>query len=277
MSLYSQFVPGASRIAKDGVVIAELLVVGGGGTAPNFTYDGNARATGGGGAGEYIYVTGVRILTGTSLAIVVGGSQSQSSFGSLVAAAGQKGGDVNESLPGSQLGSGGGAGDNGSAGSISARTTTEREYVMNFPTEIRYIDLRSRYPGGGASASASGGGGGAGGAGGNASPGVAGAAGVGLSNSITGTSVTYAAGGAGAVETTITNGANGAANTGNGGGGCSRNTAGTSTGGLGGSGVVILAYPDIYAEPASITGTYDQPSRTGWRVYRFTSSGSITL
>jgi hypothetical protein len=50
-------------------------------------------------------------------------------------------------------------------------------------------------------------------------------------------------------------------------------------GGNGGSGVVIIAYPNTYAAPTSISGglTYDQPTRSGYRVYRFTSgTGTIT-
>jgi hypothetical protein len=50
-------------------------------------------------------------------------------------------------------------------------------------------------------------------------------------------------------------------------------------GGAGGSGVVILAYSDIYPEATSTTGspTYSAISRSGYRVYTFTGSGSITF
>jgi hypothetical protein len=43
--------------------------------------------------------------------------------------------------------------------------------------------------------------------------------------------------------------------------------------------VVIIAYPDTFAAPVSISGglTYDQPTRSGYRVYRFTAgTGTIT-
>jgi hypothetical protein len=49
--------------------------------------------------------------------------------------------------------------------------------------------------------------------------------------------------------------------------------------GAGGSGIVIIAYPDIFAAPVSISVglTYDQPTRSGYRVYRFTDgTGTIT-
>jgi hypothetical protein len=42
---------------------------------------------------------------------------------------------------------------------------------------------------------------------------------------------------------------------------------------------VIIAYPDTFAVPASISGglTYDQPTRSGYRVYRFTAgTGTIS-
>jgi hypothetical protein len=42
--------------------------------------------------------------------------------------------------------------------------------------------------------------------------------------------------------------------------------------------VVIIAYPNSYPAPTTISGlTYDQPTRSGYRVYRFTAgSGTIT-
>jgi hypothetical protein len=49
------------------------------------------------------------------------------------------------------------------------------------------------------------------------------------------------------------NGGNGGANSGGGGGGCSVGNSGT--GGIGGSGIVILSYPDIYAAAAATAGS----------------------
>jgi hypothetical protein len=69
----------------------------------------------------------------------------------------------------------------------------------------------------------------------------------------------------------------GTANTGGGGGGGSYDGT-RQNGGAGGSGVVIIAYPDSFAPLTSIGGTlfYDQPTRSGYRVYRFTSgTGNI--
>jgi hypothetical protein len=99
--------------------------------------------------------------------------------------------------------------------------------------------------------------------------------GAGASISITGSSTSYCAGGAGGSGTAGTPGSAGAVNTGSGGGGSQANA--DNPGGNGGSGIVVIAYPDTYTAPTSITGTYTTPTRTGYRVYRFTGSGSITF
>jgi hypothetical protein len=63
----------------------------------------------------------------------------------------------------------------------------------------------------------------------------------------------------------------GTANLGGGGGG------GGSTGGAGGSGVVIIRYADTYAAAASTTGSPTITVAGGYRVYKWTASGSITF
>jgi hypothetical protein len=137
-----------------------------------------------------------------------------------------------------------------------------------------------------------GGGGGAVSSGTSDLSGQPGTGGDGAPSGMTGTMITYAGGGGGASNTV--NPAGGAG--GGGAGGCNGGTAaqpGTTnlggggggganpdkTGGNGGSGVVILAYPNTYTAPVTITGSlvYDQPTRSGYRVYRFTSgTGTIT-
>ena len=99
--------------------------------------------------------------------------------------------------------------------------------------------------------------------------------GAGVIFSITGSSVTYCAGGSGQQGANSATGAAGGANTGSGGGGSGGGTI--RAGGVGGSGVVIIAYPNTYAVPTTITGTYNEPTRSGWRVYRFSGSGTITF
>jgi hypothetical protein len=64
----------------------------------------------------------------------------------------------------------------------------------------------------------------------------------------------------------------GAVNSGGGGGGGAGNVAGQA----GGSGVVILRYPDTFPA-ATTTGTVTVTAITGFRVYTFTSSGTITF
>jgi hypothetical protein len=50
-------------------------------------------------------------------------------------------------------------------------------------------------------------------------------------------------------------------------------------GAAGGSGVVIIAYPDSFTAAVATTGspTYSTVSRSGYHVYTFNGSGSITF
>jgi hypothetical protein len=50
-----------------------------------------------------------------------------------------------------------------------------------------------------------------------------------------------------------------------------------ATGGSGGSGIVILRYPDTNAAATSTTGSPTVTVAGGYRVYKWTSSGSITF
>jgi len=112
---------------------------------------------------------------------------------------------------------------------------------------------------------------------GNSSP-YGGLGGAGAASSIeTGSPATYAAGGQGYYSSTVSGDATG--NSGNGGGG-SRTANSGSQGWNGGSGIVVIAYPNTYPAISSIGGglTYTQPTRAGYRVYRFTAgTGTITF
>ena len=64
---------------------------------------------------------------------------------------------------------------------------------------------------------------------------------------------------------------------GGGGGGCGGGNYGAGAGGTGGSGIVIIRYADTYATATSTTGSPTITNPTGYRVYKWTSSGSITF
>jgi len=275
----------------------ELLMVAGGG-------GGGCDRAGGGGAGGLFYNSSYS-LTGRSFALSIGtggaGSTSDTEkgvngsntvFGSLVAIGGGGGGSEN-SKPGSSGGSGGGAsyGDGQSGGSALQPGSSSGGFGNRGGNGK---DSGGRSPGGG---------GGAGAQGTDAANNTYINGGNGLQYSITGTSTWYAGGGGAGdnrdgAGTAIgglgglggggnggpsysggdTNGYPGTDGLGGGGGGGS--TSNTGVGAKGGSGVVVLAYPDTYPAISSIPGTltYDTPTRSGYRVYRFTAgTGTITF
>ena len=261
---------------------SEVLLVAGGGAGGGFSYGG------GGGAGGLVYYDATNLMKFSSYTLSVGSGGSQNSarspqtstnggstsFTGLTTAigGGTGGGDDYDGLTGGSSGGNSDGGSNGSGGSTVA------------PTSGQGFSGGRATDGNGAA-----GGGGAGGAGSN-SPSLGGNrnGGPGLQYSITGTATYYAGGGGGSTREGGTNGSGGSgiggsgveggtgtagsANTGSGGGG-------GSTGGAGGSGVIIVAYPNTF--PALVipgTLTYNQPTRAGYRVYRFTAgSGTVTF
>lgn len=217
-----------------------LVVAGGGGGAGGLS----TECDGGGGAGGYRYLTGLSYTPGAYTVTIgaggAGGANASGSNGSnsvfdIYTSIG--GGGGGHSTVGSSGGSGGGGGSGNSGGSGTVG--------------------QGNAGGTGFSSNAGGGGGGAGAVGGNAaSVAIAGNGGVGLSNSITGSSVFYAGGGGGSANGGGTGGSGGnggggagsvgtgsgvagTANTGGGGGAGGNNSPG---GGAGGSGVVIIRY-----------------------------------
>lgn len=157
-----------------------------------------------------------------------------------------------------------------------------------------FAGIADEYQGkdGGSYTTLGGGGGGAGSAGANGTASKGGDGGNGLQYSISGTA-TYYAGGGGAYGTTTlasrglgglggggtaaytagTSGGAGGANTGGGAGGSSSSGAGSP----GGSGILILRYPDSYPAATSTTGSPTITVAGGWRTYIFTQSGTITF
>jgi len=288
-------VPREFSIASRMPMSVEYLVVAGGG-------GGAGRHAGAGGAGGML--SGSLTLSSFTQNITVGNgglgaannegsaiayNGEDSIFSSITATGGGRGGCNGFS---SNVGGSGGGGNDGANSLASNGISGQGNRGGN---------------GGGSPSYAGGGGGGAGATGSTPVGGTGGAGGNGLANSITGTSVTYAGGGGGggwesnsfgaggsggggagsAGNGTAGNGTrgikatNGTPNTGGGGGGGGVEISGvTGGGGNGGSGIVVIAYSNTLPAISNIPGTltYDQPTRSGYRVYRFTAgSGSITF
>lgn len=277
-----------------------LVVAGGGGGGGCMT---GYWAGGGGGAGGVAYATNKTIARGTAYTVTVGGGGSggpagpaptyappgtngnDSVFDNLTAkgggfGAGARYNQVSNSL-GGPGGSGGGAGPHHPGGSQPdslGGSATQPSQNPGVPSLTNYGSA-----GGNGefftSTGVAGAGGGASGVGTNwdATPGtpattvLAGGAGVALS--ISGSPVTYAAGGP-----TNNSSFSGLVNTGYGGGGGQGPTA-PLIGGSGSSGVVILAYPTASANLANIAPalTYSYSESGGNRIYKFTAgTGNIT-
>lgn len=264
-------IPRSFSISSTPLLI-EYLLVGGGGS-------GGWDVGGGGGAGGLL--TGTYALSNTRsfpISIGTGGAAitsnsiqnnggDTSGFG-LTAFGGGGGGNWNNSANSTKNGAAGGSGGGGGGwsqiGYGGAGTSGQGFAGGNATTN--------------STPSYGGGGGGAGGAGSNGTAGdnsqIPG--GPGVASSITGTSITYAAGGKGGGDNTPNSStSDGTDGLGNGGDG-----EGLSSKRRGGSGAVIIAYPNTFPVITTIPGTltYDQPTRSGYRVYRFTAgSGTITF
>ncbi len=247
----------------------EYLVVAGGGS-------GGSGHGGGGGAGGY-RAGSLNISSGSHQIVVgvggVAGLYGQSSgslatdsrLGPIYATAGGVGGAQN--MPGFRNPGTGGSGGGG------AVTTDTPQLKPGAAGNAGGYNPVEGYAGGTPASQQWHGAGGGGSSGPGTYTGSRGGGGPGTSNSITGSAVTYAAGGSGQANTNDAE--TGGANTGNGGGGTRDNTAGN-----GGSGIVVIAYSNTLPPITTIPGTltYDQPTRSGYRVYRFTSgSGTITI
>ena len=305
-------IPRTFSITSNAIVPIEFLIVGGGGGG------GSQVGGGGGAGGMVVGSRNILRSVAQTVTVGLGGagaypfSDNNVRVGSMggesvahgITAFGGGGGGghgsgLERNAPfsgqptqnGRNGGSGGGAGANDSGAYYGSATQT---------SGVDYTGYGNR--GGTATQGgwSGGGGGGAGGVGGNSPGGTTGGdGGPGRTSSITGTSSHYAAGGGGCWQggsgsTTRASGIGGigvgdtstyaadavakagVANTGSGGGGSRDNMSGS---GDGASGVVVVAYPNTY--PALTVGsglTYDTPTRSGYRVYRFTAgTGTVTF
>ena len=293
-------IPRSFSLTSVNAITTEYLVVAGGGA-------GGASYAGAGGAGGMLSGT-KKLLKSQNYALSIGeggiaaamnsglrGANGQnSSFADITSIGGGGGGSygVGGNASGAAGGSGGGSAreDGGSGGAGTAGQGNQGGAMSSNSSG-------SVYRGGGG-----GGAGGVGQAGDNLGA-ANGDGGNGLQSSITGTATYYAGGGGAGVYNSGSDGGargegglggggnglsgagtaqSGTPNTGGGGGGAGgigNGQDGGLRGGNGGSGILVLAYPNT--EPAlTISGglTYDQPTRAGYRVYRFTAgSGTVTF
>ena len=273
----------------------EYLVVGGGGGS-------GSQRRGGGGAGGML--TGVTAFAPSAALLVTIGNGGSATNNQEVRPNG-----ANSVLgPFIAYGGGGGAGDNGGNPSANGANGGSGGGGLGdaAPYGLGGSGVTGQGNNGGSGQGSqnphygAGGGGGAGAVGGNGtSSGPGGNGGAGLQSSITGTATYYAGGGGGGYYNNTSGsrssggsggggrggsagnaGESGAANTGGGGGGGYNGAGGTTNGGDGGSGVVVIAYANTFPALNNIPVglAYDQPTRSGYRVYRFTGgTGTITF
>ena len=272
----------------------EYLVVAGGGGGGK-----GGGGGGGGGAGGYRTATGFSVTGGIPITVTVGGGGAGSTstytaggnngndsvFSTITSTGGGYGSSANS---GTNYGSPGGSG--GSGGGGAQRNASATGGVGNTPSTTPSQGNNGGNGSFSSNADAGGGGGGAGAVGASAAGlNDGGAGGIGLSSSISGTATYYAGGGGGSGNT---NGAvGGTGGGGSGGGGSGGSTAGTAnTGGggggngssayngsAGGSGIVVIRYADTYDAATGTTGSPTITVAGGYRVYKWTSSGSITF
>ena len=231
----------------------EYLVVGGGGGGDGGIF--NVWFPGGGAGGTARTGSGYDV-SGGLLAVTVGAG------GNAASGTGVVGGAGGSSVFGTVTATGGGGGICSGTGASNA------DHTGGAPGALYYC-------------------GGAAGAGGNGSSysgGTGGAGGIGVSSTITTLATYYGGGGGGggtgggagglggggaAVAGTGINGTDGL------GGGAGGLANGGTTLAHGGSGVVIIRYSDIYDDPFGITGAYTRTVTGGYKIYTWTTSGTV--
>jgi hypothetical protein len=256
----------------------ELLVVAGGGGGGQSNSVGS-RGAGGGGAGGYRYYSSIAAPSGAfTLTVGNGGGNStqgqNSVFGSITATGGGRGGNSD----GAGANSGGAGGSGGGAGQHPGTRSGGTGNAGGYSPVEGYAGTAITTDGdpyGGAA------GGGAGGTAIYSNPPTSPSNGV--SNSITGASLTYSVGGKGGSGPYVSP-TPGSANTGSGGEGGSgkQSPYANQPGASGGSGVVVIVYPNTFANiatiPGTLTYTLDTTTRAGYKIYKFTEgTGTVTF
>jgi len=254
----------------DGTSVFELdyLIIAGGGAGYGFNLGSQTGGGGGGGGGGFRSSFSTQggsqpaaakagFLLGVNYTVTVGAGGAAGATGvQNPAGADSVFSTITSSGGGGTTGASFGLGQTGgSAGGSYYAVETNTQPVQN---PIQGTQGGKSGPIGSNNFGSGGGGGGAGTGGGNGTgSGAGGTAGTGLASSISGTSVTYAAGGAGGANTTDANGVAGSVNTGNGGSGGATLNGGSQVGGSGGSGIVVLRYPNSFTITigAGLTGT----------------------
>lgn len=286
---YNQPTARAFSISITAVINTTTLLVAGGGSGGTGYYGG------GGGAGG-VLESSTTISPGVTYTITVGtggvgtttqtnrggnggnSSISGSGFTTITAIGGGGGGSRNNDTA-----NGNATGANGGSGGGTSFPPTSVGGRGVYPGSAYLSQTRQGYDGAPAPVYGTdygSGGGGAGGEGKCLSVNSTVDGGVGIQSSITGTSTYYGGGGGGAYgggSGGTGGGGNrntaGTANTGGGGGGATDNNG---QGGNGGSGVVIIKYPDTFTA-ATTTGSPTITAITGYRIYKFTGTGTFVV
>jgi len=244
------------------VTVQVLVVAGGGGGGGTGTTN---QTGGGGGAGELYYNASYSIAPGTyTVTVGAGGTRG---VGSTTGAGGGTPTNGGDSIfgpidcnGGGRGGASGGGLDNGGSGGSGGGASRNASGGSSVKTAAGFGNIGGDSAGSLAGGSAGGGGGGgAGGAGADAGGGnsTSAAGGAGRAYSISGSSITYAAGGSGGSRNGSADGAAGTNNRGNGGQGGDGNSS--TNGGNGGSGIVVISYVSaLYPAPTYVPGIYGQ-------------------
>jgi len=224
-------------IAPSNVTSVEYLIVGGGGGG-GAAYDTGSAGGGGGG----LVLTGtISVTPGTSYSIVIGaGGNGGNATTDGTYRQEYNGEDGSSSSFSTITALGGGGGYK----SRSANTTDSRDGLGGYASNNNVAPTGGNGAGNRIGGEDGGGGGGNSSAGGssNSIPTISRTAGAGLISNISGSNVTYGAGGIGGRVDQSSKGLDASNNTGNGGQGASSVSFDYKTGGNGGSGIVILKY-----------------------------------